>query len=688
MEVATLFCIVAMVTHAFLGLLVFFKSPGNSINRTFAVLLGLFFLWSLCELIIMQRGYSLVLVKAMCTPVAILPYVFALFAALFPRRVENAPILAPGWKGPALAVPTLILLFWIWTDKLLTTVDPISSGLLVTFGRVEFLAKGIIAGYLLLALRTLSSAWAGLDSDFQQTRLRYFFGALVLPATGGSVYIALGRWYLVGFTSYTYGVFPCLGIIMAAMLAYAILRYKLLDIDLIFSIGLVYTLLTAILAGTMELFENAMQNLLNITGTWATVASTLMIAAVFSPLKDLIVKLVDRMFGKKEFDVAAVLGHMLRMMRQAVSPPEVLQKVLAESRQVMNFTSGLIVMRSGLKVGYPAAAEFLPPLPESWPPIEDLDALAASERDIGSPDAATFEAWKGMGFRLILPIHREKEIAGALFLGQKENRLPFSLQEKSLLAGLCQEIPPVFETLKLLEARVERDRARSEVEWAQQMCLKIQADPGLSRFGAYRVRLFSSLAREIKGDLIDCLGEGDAPFIAVCDAFHHGIQAALTLNLMYSAFRAAPRKTRLEAVHHVLGKFTTPPLRSAVTFLEPESGSLLVGSAGNPPPILFSPDSEPRPLMKQGKPLGMEGALPIGYFELRLRGGEFLLVSTNGLSKAFGDPDGKGLLEFLSQKAPGGMLGCHSAMMEYLGALPGKQEFPDDITYLFLELGE
>jgi len=50
---------------------------------------------------------------------------------------------------------------------------------------------------------------------------------------------------------------------MSSILSYTMLKYNLMEIDLIFSIGLVYTLLTAILAGAMELFQELMQDLLN-----------------------------------------------------------------------------------------------------------------------------------------------------------------------------------------------------------------------------------------------------------------------------------------------------------------------------------------------------------------------------------------------------------------------------------------
>jgi len=685
MQLATLLCFLSMGTHFILGALVLSRSPRNPVNRVFSLLLFLFLLWALGELLTIYFGCSETLIKLLFTPIVLLPYVFSRFAAIFPRRLESAPILSKGALGWLLFLPTVILIGLLWAGKLPTLIDPIQFGFILSFGSFEFLAKGIVIGYLLLSLRTLSEAWKNIDSEFQERRLRYTFSALVLPAAAGSIFVALGKWYLSGQTIYTFGIFPTLGIAMAFLLGYAILRYRLMEIDMIFSIGLVYTLLTAILTIGLEVVGNLLQNNLNITGTWSTILTTLVMAAVFSPLKEFIVMIVDKLFGKRSFDATAVLRHLLKEMRQASTAHEVFHRLLRELKPVLNFSSAIVQMKSGIVVTSPIIESVFPPLPPSWPQLEELEALIEEGKETKIFDPAPFEAWFLRGYKLGFPIYHGPEITGAVYFAAKESKLPYSPQEKSLIAGICQEITPILDSLVLMQAVVDRDRASREIEWARRLYGKIQADQSITAIGAYNLRLFSSLAHEIKGDLIDIHNSPDSSFVLLCDAFHNGIQAALTLHIVYSAFRSAPQSERVEAAHRVLAHFSDPPLRSAATCIEITSENLTILNAGNPPPLLFSHNRQPPlPQTAVGKPLGMNGALPVSSARIDLKNGDFLMCATNGLLKAFGDPEGKGFLEYLAAHDREGMDECHALIQDYLTKLPGRSDFPDDITYVLL----
>ncbi len=130
-----------------------------------------------------------------------------------------------------------------------------------------------------------------------------FGGALNIPAGRSRLLANLGGTI---FTDYI--ALPLLPVAIAI----AILRYKLWDIDLIINKTLVYGLLSGLLAfvyfGLVLLFQRVFDLVSSQQSPVVIVISTLVIAALFVPLRQRVQTFIDRRFFRKKYDAQQVLA--------------------------------------------------------------------------------------------------------------------------------------------------------------------------------------------------------------------------------------------------------------------------------------------------------------------------------------------------------------------------------------------
>jgi hypothetical protein len=188
---------------------------------------------------------------------------------------------------------------------------------------------------LVLALLSLALRFhraAGVER--QQIKWLLYVAALFLTAQLAISFGAIGE----QFTSLVALGFPiAIGI--------AVLRYRLFDIDVIIRKTLVYTALTALLAlvyfGSVVLLQRLFGAVTGIgQSPLAVVVSTLVIAALFTPLRRRIQDAIDRRFFRKKYDAQRVLaqfaltardetdldtltGELARVVQETMQPEQV-----------------------------------------------------------------------------------------------------------------------------------------------------------------------------------------------------------------------------------------------------------------------------------------------------------------------------------------------------------------------------
>ena len=151
-----------------------------------------------------------------------------------------------------------------------------------------------------------------------------------LPSREVRLVGSLGGWLLSLLTNLT----------LAICVTIAIMRYRLWNIDLIVRKTLIYLILTAALflvyLGIVILLQSLFGSLLGDRYTaLVTVISTLVVAALFNPLRGRIQNLIDRRFYRQKYNKEKVLATFSASLRDEVDLERLQKSMLAVVEQTM-----------------------------------------------------------------------------------------------------------------------------------------------------------------------------------------------------------------------------------------------------------------------------------------------------------------------------------------------------------------
>lgn len=163
---------------------------------------------------------------------------------------------------------------------------------------------------LAMILALISVFWRFRHAEaVERQQLRWFgFAGLAMVAAVATGMLVPGAWFLM---------FAGLGMLPLAA-GVAILRYRLYDLDRLVSRTIAYAMvsgvLLAVFAGAILIFQAALEPLTGRNGI-AVAASTLLVAALFQPLRRRVQTRVDHRFNRARYDADRTLtafGNRLR----------------------------------------------------------------------------------------------------------------------------------------------------------------------------------------------------------------------------------------------------------------------------------------------------------------------------------------------------------------------------------------
>ncbi len=184
-----------------------------------------------------------------------------------------------------------------------------ATALLAT--RLDQLAMGYLALYFVVAAVVFFRNYLRQKNPLRRQQLKWLTrGTLltVIPFTVLDVIPILTGIQVPSVLVRLGGI--CL-IFLPLTFSWAIVRYRLMDVDLIFKRGVTYTLATASLVGlyfgAVAFAAEVVHTRLPSAGAWGLIAAIIITAQLFEPLKRAIQDRVDRVFDRKRYDYRQTL---------------------------------------------------------------------------------------------------------------------------------------------------------------------------------------------------------------------------------------------------------------------------------------------------------------------------------------------------------------------------------------------
>lgn len=236
----------------------------------------------------------------------------------------------------------------------------------------------------------------------------------------------------------------------------------------------------------------------------------------------------------------------------------------------------------------------------------------------------------------------EDEVIGLVYLDTSDRSHAFAEEDLRIVTALANVAAAKIENVRLLEESLEKRRLEEDMRVAAQIQNSLLPDvaPAVPGYGLVGL---NHPCRTVGGDYYDFALEQGLLLMALGDVSGKGTGAALLMTVLRASVRghwdepvlseAVARINRTVCQNVPLGKYMTFFLAR----LDPASGRLCYVNAGHNPPLLVRADGTVNRLEEGGMVLGMFDSVPYADGDAELRGGDTLLIFSDGVTETF-DP--------------------------------------------------
>lgn len=278
--------------------------------------------------------------------------------------------------------------------------------------------------------------------------------------------------------------------VTAVLIAYAILRYQLLDITVVIRRGLFYTIPTVIIGTSYFLIITLALRIFNMySGAEVfllSLAVALLTALVAEPLRDRAQSWVDRLFFRDKYDSRAMLQDLSSKAASVLNMTELASLILEE------VTTTLYIEKSGFFLKDEETEKFFLTEHTGLEGIKTLELrrnhplvlwLSNQDRVLTSHDIEVLPQFKSMWKRereeldsldaeLFIPVKVQQELVGIFYVGPKLSEQVYDQDDILTLSTLANQSAVAIENARLYTAEQNR---RKEMDTLYTMARQLVA---------------------------------------------------------------------------------------------------------------------------------------------------------------------------------------------------------------------
>lgn len=326
--------------------------------------------------------------------------------------------------------------------------------------RIEFL---YLAAYFLAGAVALQYSYARARDPLRKHQLKWVTRGTYLAIVPFAALYALP--YFLGFVPNAWMNVSALSLVFLPLtFGYAIVRYRLMDVDIIFRRGIAYTLATASIVGLyfglIALFADFFRSTIPITSRGGWVLAIIITAILFQPIVNWIQAWLDRFFNRERYDYRRTLLEFAHELTSELHVDRLLEQIsgrLAETLGVDRLALFLTSESNGFRLarsrgldfsGSPDTSFLDPNRPELQKGYLFFDSV---KRPFGFPPAAQ-ETIENLDLHYYLPFKVKERTLGYLGLGKTRDGDYLSTEDIDLLRTLTGYVSIALENAWLYES--------------------------------------------------------------------------------------------------------------------------------------------------------------------------------------------------------------------------------------------